>query len=73
MRKRSLTDLEKLFPKRAVAALNAASRRAAAAGLPRVLVIGNGLYRISPSGSKELIRKLPPRIKVRLRSKKAKV
>jgi hypothetical protein len=36
-----------------------------------VLVIGNGLYRIYPSGAKELIRTLLPQIKVPRRAKKA--
>jgi hypothetical protein len=58
-----LTKLEKQVPVRAVAALNAASERAAAAKLPRVMVIANKLYRITASGAKELIRALPPRTK----------
>lgn len=61
MNSRKLAKLEKEVPALAVAALDAASRRAAASGLPLVVVIGDGLYRVSASGAKELIRMLPPR------------
>jgi hypothetical protein len=57
---RKLAQLEKKVPELAVAALDAASQRAAASGLPRVVLIDNSLFRISPSGARELIRTLPP-------------
>ena len=63
MNKRKLAKLEKLVPRYAVAALNAAQQRAVASGLPLVVVIGDGLYRVSGSGERELIRTLPPRTK----------
>ena len=64
MNKRKMAKLEKKVPEQAVAALNAASERAVASEIPRVVVIENGLYRVSPSGSKELIRALAPRTRV---------
>ena len=57
-----LEKLEASIPQIALDALNAANRRAAASGQPLVLVIGDGLYRVTPAG-KELIRMLPPRAK----------
>ena len=42
-----------------------------ASGLPRVVVIENGLYRVSASGAKELIRTLTPRTKATGRGTKA--
>lgn len=59
-----MEELEKQFPQLAVDALNAAHREAVASGLPMVMVIGDGLYRVSGSGDRELIRMLPPRMKV---------
>ncbi len=67
-----MAKLEKKVPEQAVAALNAASERAATSEIPRVVVIGNGLYRVSASGAKELIRTLAPRTKVRRRAKRSK-
>jgi hypothetical protein len=61
---REMEELEKQFPQLAVDALNAAHREAVASGLPMVMVIGDGLYRVSGSGDRELIRMLPPRMKV---------
>lgn len=72
MNKRKLAKLEKKVPERAVAALTAANQRAIAAKFPRVVVIEDGLYRVSPSGTKELIRTLTPRTKVAGRAKRAK-
>lgn len=72
MNNRKRSKLEKEVPAIAVAALNAASRRAAESGLPRVLVIDDGPYRVTASGEKELIRMLPPRVKVSGRVKRAK-
>ena len=61
---REMDELEKRVPQVALEALNAAHQRAVASGLPMVMVIGDGLYRVSGSGEKELIRMLPPRMKV---------
>jgi hypothetical protein len=69
---RKMAKLEKKVPELAVAALDAASERAAISAIPRVLVIENGLYRVSASGEKELIRTLPPRIKVSGHTKRSK-
>ncbi len=60
------------MPDCAVAALNASSERAAASEIPRVMVIGDGLYRVSASGAKELIRTLPPRTRVSGHEKRSK-
>ena len=72
MNNRKLAKMEKKLPEIALAALNAASRRADESGLPSVVVIENGLYRIHASGEKELIRMLPPRTKVTGRVKRSK-
>ena len=72
MNKRKMAKLEKNVPEQAVAALNAASERAVASEIPRVVVIGNGLYRVGASGTKELIRTLTPRTKVPGRAKRSK-
>ena len=69
---RKMASLEKRVPARAVAALSAASRRAAASQLPCVVVIENGLYRISASGARELIRTLPQRMRAPGRAKRSK-
>ena len=61
---REMEELDKLVPQIAVDALNAAHRRAVASGMPLVMVIGDGLYRVSGTGERELIRMLPPRMKV---------
>jgi hypothetical protein len=71
MSNRELEKLEKLVPERAVAALTAATQRALASHPPRVLVIDNGLYRVSASGEKELIRMLTPRMKRPGRAKRS--
>ena len=55
-----MDELEKRVPQVALEALNAAHQRAVASGLPMVLVIDGGLYRVSGTGEKELIRMLPP-------------
>jgi len=60
MTDREMDELEDTVPAIAIAALNAASARAAASGVPRVLLIDGGLYRIDGAGNKELIRMLPP-------------
>jgi hypothetical protein len=73
MNKRKMAKLERKVPGQAVAALNAASQRAASAALPRVMVIEDGLYRISASGAKELVRMLPPRTKATGGAKRSKV
>jgi hypothetical protein len=44
--------LEDKVPAVAIAALNAASEAARNSDLPRVIVIGDGLYRVFPSGGK---------------------
>ncbi len=67
-----MAKLEKKVPEHAVAALNTASERAATLEIPRVVVIGNGLYRVSASGAKELIRTLTPRTRVPGRAKRSK-
>jgi hypothetical protein len=67
-----MAKLEKRVPEQAVAALNAASERAGAWEIPRVMVIGSGLYRVSASGAKDLIRTLAPRTKVPGRAKRSK-
>ena len=72
MDEREMAELEKQFPQLAVDALNAAHREAVASGLPMVMVIGDGLYRVSGSGERELILMLPPRTRVRGRAKRAK-
>ncbi|MFL5342834.1 MAG: hypothetical protein ACJ8F7_22090 [Gemmataceae bacterium] len=72
MNRRKLVKLEKRLPQRAVAALDAAHQRAVASGLPLVLVIGDSLYRVNPSGEKEFIHALPPRLKVSGRRKRSK-
>ena len=72
MNKRQLAKLEKMVPQLAVTALDAASKRAAESALPQVLVIDNGLYRISSSVEKELIRMLAPRTQLPGRAKKSK-
>ena len=54
--------LEEKVPELALAALSAASAAAMNSDLPRVVVIDDGLYRVFPSGDKELIRELPPRM-----------
>jgi len=72
MNNRKLAKMEKRVAQRALAALDAASQRAAASGRPLVLVIGDALYRVSSSGEKELIRTLPPREKVSGRAKRVK-
>jgi hypothetical protein len=64
MSERERVDQENELPDVAVAALDAASRRAAASGVPLVTVIEDGLYRVSANGEKELIRQLPPRARV---------
>ena len=58
-----MLELEERVPQMAVDALNAAHQRAVASGVPLVMVIGDGLYRVSGSGERELIRMLPPRKK----------
>ncbi len=63
MTDREIDELEAKVPEAALAALKAASERAAASGLPRVIVIGDGLYRVNGAGKRELIRMLPPRTK----------
>ena len=72
MNKRKMSKLEKRVPEVAVAALNAATRRALESGMPLVMMIGDGLYRVSGSGERELIRMLPPRTKVRDLKKRGK-
>jgi hypothetical protein len=67
-----MAKLEKKVPEQAVAALNAASKRASASAIPRVMVIGSGLYRVSASGTKDLIRTLPPRTRAPGRAKRSK-
>jgi hypothetical protein len=62
---REMLELEEQVPQVAVDALNAAHREAVASGLPLVMVIGDGLYRVSGTGERELIRMLPPRKKAR--------
>ena len=63
--------LEEQVPQVALDALNAAQREAVASGMPLVMVIGDGLYRVSGTGEKELIRMLPPRKQGRGRAKRA--
>ena len=70
--KLEVAKLEKKALRVAVSALNAATQRALAAKVPLVMVIDDGLYRISASGEKELIRMLPPRMTLSGRAKKAK-
>ena len=72
MNNRKRANWEKRIPARAVAALDTASRRAAASQLPYIVVIENGLYRISASGARELIRTLPPRMRAPGRAKRSK-
>ena len=67
---REMDELEELVPQVALEALNAAHQRAVASGLPMVLVIDGGLYRVSGTGEKELIRMLPPRTRPQYRSKR---
>ncbi len=67
---REMEELEKQVPQVALEALNAAHQRAVASGMPMVLVIDNGLYRVSGTGEKELIRMLPPRNRGRGRVKR---
>ena len=71
MNKRKMANYDKKVSERAVAALNAAHQRAVASQLPLVMVIEGGLYRVSASGTKELIRKLPPRTKAPGRAKRS--
>ena len=66
-----MEELEKQVPQVALEALNAAHQRAVASGLPMVLVIGDGLYRVSGAGERELIRMLPPRKQGRGRVKRS--
>lgn len=73
MNKRQRAKLEKQLPARAVAALDAAHQRAVASGEPLVMVIEGSLYRVSASGAKELIRKLPPRTKAPGRARRSRV
>ena len=73
MNNRQRAKMEKKVPQRAVAALNAAHQRLLASKLPRIVVIEDGLYRVSASGAKELIRLLAPRKRVPVRSKRATV
>lgn len=54
-------NLDEQVPEVAVAALNAAHEQAIASGFPVVVVIEDGLYRVSASGERELIRPLAPR------------
>ena len=68
---REMEELEKQVPQVALEALAAAHQRAVASGLPMVLVIGDGLYRVSGTGEKELIRMLSPRKKGRGRVKRS--
>ncbi len=63
--KRKMSKMEKRVPEIAVRALNAAHRRAVASGMPMVMMIGDGLYRVSGTGERELIRMLPPRTKAK--------
>ena len=72
MNKRKLSKMEKKVPQIAVKALNAAHRRAVASGMPLVMMIGDGLYRVSGTGERELIRMLPPQTKVRDLKKRGK-
>ena len=70
MDEQEMLRLEELVPQVAVEALNAAQREAVASGLPLVMVIDDGLYRVSGTGEKELIRMLPPRMKAKDYEKK---
>ena len=54
----------------AVAALNAAHRRAVDSGRPMVVLIGDELVRITAAG-RTVLKKLPPRLKVAVRTKRA--
>ena len=62
MDEQEMLRLEELLPQVALEALNAAHHTAVASGMPMVLVIDDGLYRVSGTGEKELIRMLPPRM-----------
>ena len=70
--KRKMSKMEKRVPEIAVRALNAAHRRAVASGMPMVMMIGDGLYRVSGSGERELIRMLPPQTKAKDLKKRGK-
>lgn len=70
MDEREMEELEKQVPQVAVEALNAAHQRAVASGMPMVLVIDGGLYRVSGTGERELIRMLPPWTRAHYRSKR---
>ena len=59
MSEEEMDRLDADVPRVALAALNAAHERARASGLPVVMVIGDGLYRVTGE-TKELIRMLPP-------------
>ena len=70
MDEQEMLRLEELLPQVALDALNAAQREAVASGLPLVMVIDDGLYRVSGTGERELIRMLPPRMKAKDYEKK---
>lgn len=71
MSKEKLTKRERMIPQLAVRALQKAQDRAKQSGLPMVLVIGDGLYRIDPDGTKTLLKTLPPKVPVTSRTKVA--
>ena len=71
MDEQEMLRLEELVPQVALEALNAAQREAVASGLPLVMVIDDGLYRVSGTGERELIRMLPPRKQGRGRAKRS--
>ncbi len=62
--------LEDQAAAQAVVALNAAHRRARASGLPIVMVIGDQLCRVVGASPPEVIRTLPPRLRVAPGAKK---
>ena len=62
MSDQEIDALEEEVPGVALAALRDASEAAKDSDIPRVVVIGDGLYRVNRSGAKELIRMLPSRV-----------
>ncbi len=65
-----LIQQETAVPVLAVKALSAAHRRARASGRPVVLVVGGKLVRIDSQGE-TVLKNLPPRAKVTVRTKQA--
>ena len=71
MKATKLTKQERMIPQYAVRALNAAQERAKRSGVALVQVIGNDLCRIEPDGTRTVLKTLPPRTKVTVRTKRA--